>query len=208
MDRAPENDDPIKSFNTQATSEVDAAIPLGREDDVEASHDHSTYDADGTHDNCWEAIKHLHDNLQALLSRSTSRAQEIAEHYGRDRDDPLSFNHTQPQEPLPKEGYAANPHANANARSMVAAISSQDANEPTTDTDMLTVLAGGHLEDPDAHAAAATRGRHYLIENDILYRLLPNGQKRPVPEVAARADIAKHMHERNGHFGQRRTRTM
>ncbi|KAK3247921.1 hypothetical protein CYMTET_42597 [Cymbomonas tetramitiformis] len=32
--------------------------------------------------------------------------------------------HTQPQEPTPEEGYALNPHANANARSLVAAISS------------------------------------------------------------------------------------
>ncbi|KAK3286681.1 hypothetical protein CYMTET_5777 [Cymbomonas tetramitiformis] len=228
-------------------------------------HDHSTYDADGAHDTCWKATDHLRDSLQTLLSRSTSRAQEIARHYGRDHDDPLvqlavtqppveppwrhprdrsglgyestpraatcgtatpaephhgssseptgggglqNFIHKQPREPPLEEGYAANPHANTNARSLVAAISSQDTSEPTTDTDMLTVLAGGHLEDPDAHAAAATRGRHYLVENDVLYRLLPNGQKRPVPEVAARADIAKHMHERNGHFGQRRTRAM
>ena len=52
-------------------------------------HDHSTYDVDGAHDTCWKATDHLRDSLQTLLSRSTSRAQEIARHYGRNHDDPL-----------------------------------------------------------------------------------------------------------------------
>ncbi|KAK3250090.1 hypothetical protein CYMTET_40515 [Cymbomonas tetramitiformis] len=102
--------------------------------------------------------------------------------------------------------YAA-PETNL-THALSAAAETREMIEPITDQAMLQWLRGERQGTPEEQAAVASRARHYQLEGDTLVRILPNGARRPVPPVEHRRRIVQQMHERLGHFGQRRTAAM
>ncbi|GAX74744.1 hypothetical protein CEUSTIGMA_g2191.t1 [Chlamydomonas eustigma] len=49
------------------------------------------------------------------------------------------------------------------------------------------------------------RASSYVMTGKLLYRKMPDGNLKVVPEPSLRLEIAKKLHEDNGHFGRRRT---
>eukprot|EP00854_Cymbomonas_tetramitiformis_P034703 gene34703-biopygen35818 len=80
-------------------------------------------------------------------------------------------------------------------RTLSAAAEARESTEPYNDEAMLRWLQGERPDDPDLLAAVSKRAQHYALEGESLIRVLPNGARRPVPQVDQRHRIVKQMHE-------------